>query len=132
MPVVLSVEGVEQEQYEESIRRLSGKERAESRSDRPVDGLLGGSEPRIVSADCSDQQCRLGGGASVSRPAERKFTEPVALSSTQPTDVPLPRSAARLSLDLVALRARCTGEPRASQARGQERSTGDCRSLRLF
>jgi hypothetical protein len=40
MPVVLIVEGVQQEMYEESIRRLMGKERAESPSDWPVDGLL--------------------------------------------------------------------------------------------
>ena len=40
MPVVLIVEGVEQELYEESIRRLMGKERAESPSDWPVEGLL--------------------------------------------------------------------------------------------
>ena len=40
MPVVLIVEGVQQEQYEESIRRMMGKERAESPSDWPVDGLL--------------------------------------------------------------------------------------------
>lgn len=40
MPVVLIVEGVEQEQYEESIRRLMGKDRAETPSDWPVAGLL--------------------------------------------------------------------------------------------
>lgn len=40
MPVVLIVEGAEQEKYEESIRRLMGKERAESPADWPVEGLL--------------------------------------------------------------------------------------------
>ena len=40
----------------------------------------------------------------------RKFTEPVALSSTQPTDLSLPRRALRLSFGLVALRARCDSE----------------------
>ena len=39
-------------------------------------------------------------------PADQKFAEPVALSSTQPADRPLPRRASRLSLDLIALRAR--------------------------
>jgi hypothetical protein len=42
----------------------------------------------------------------------KEFTEPVALSSTQPTDRPLPRRAVRLSFDLVALRARCTQDAR--------------------
>jgi hypothetical protein len=37
---------------------------------------------------------------------DQKFAEPVALSSTQPADRPLPRRAFRLSLNLVALRAR--------------------------
>ena len=43
---------------------------------------------------------------------EKKFTEPVALSSTRPTDRPLPRKALRLSFDLVALRARCRHDAR--------------------
>ena len=43
----------------------------------------------------------------------KKFTEPVALLSTRPTDRPLPRRAFRLSFDLLALRARCVEEPRA-------------------
>jgi len=37
----------------------------------------------------------------------KKFTEPVALSSAEPTGFPLPRTASRLGLDLLALRARC-------------------------
>jgi hypothetical protein len=43
--------------------------------------------------------------------ALKEFTEPVALSSTQPADLPLPRRAFRLSFGLVALRARCVEEP---------------------
>ena len=38
--------------------------------------------------------------------SDQRFAEPVALSSTQPVDRPLPRLALRLGLDLVALRAR--------------------------
>ena len=40
----------------------------------------------------------------------KEFTEPVALSSTQPADLPLPRRALRLSFGLVALRAPCTND----------------------
>jgi len=41
MPVVLVFEGVTQEQYEESVRKLTGgKERMESPADWPVPGLL--------------------------------------------------------------------------------------------
>ena len=35
-----------------------------------------------------------------------KFAEPVALSSPEPTDLPLARTASRLGFDLLALRAR--------------------------
>src|SRR5439155_539728 len=41
----------------------------------------------------------------------QEFAEPVALSSTQPTNVPLPRTAARLGFDLIALRARRKRKP---------------------
>ena len=41
----------------------------------------------------------------------KKFTEPVALLSTRPDDLPLPRTASGLSFDLLALRARCVDEP---------------------
>ena len=41
----------------------------------------------------------------------KRFTEPVALLSTRPSDLPLPRRAARLSFDLLALRARCEVQP---------------------
>jgi hypothetical protein len=40
VPVVLVHEGVTQEQYEESVRRLAGKEQMESPADWPVPGLL--------------------------------------------------------------------------------------------
>jgi len=40
VPVVLVHEGITQEQYDEAVRRLSGKNRAESPSDWPVEGLL--------------------------------------------------------------------------------------------
>jgi len=41
MPVVAVIEGITQEQYEESVRRVSGgKRRVESPSDWPVEGLL--------------------------------------------------------------------------------------------
>jgi hypothetical protein len=40
VPVVLVHEGITEEQYEESIRRLAGKDRMESPADWPVPGLL--------------------------------------------------------------------------------------------
>ncbi len=41
MPVVLVHEGVTQEQYEETVRKLTGgKSRVESPADWPVEGLL--------------------------------------------------------------------------------------------
>jgi hypothetical protein len=45
---------------------------------------------------------------------DQKFAEPVALSSTQPTGRPALRRAFRLSLDLIALRARRRREPKRS------------------
>ena len=52
---------------------------------------------------------------------KRKFTEPVALLSTQPVDLPLPRTASGLSFNLLALRARCDQEPTGGDALGQAR-----------
>ena len=49
----------------------------------------------------------------------RKFTEPVALSSTRHIDLPLARSACVTGFDLVALRARCTANLRGREERGQ-------------
>ena len=41
MPIVAVFQGVTQEQYEESVRRLTGgKDRLESPADWPVEGLL--------------------------------------------------------------------------------------------
>jgi hypothetical protein len=49
----------------------------------------------------------------------KKFTEPVALSSTQPADLPLPRTALTLSFNLLALRARCVDETMGRSAPSQ-------------
>src|SRR5918999_6050882 len=65
-------------------------------------------------------------------PGPKKFTEPVALSSTQPADFPLPRTALELSFDLVALRARCRGQTKGRGQAGQEPPHGDCCILRRF
>ena len=56
----------------------------------------------------------------------KKFTEPVALSSTRPVDLPLPRTASVLSFDLLALRARCKEETRDRGGRRSRGATGDC------
>lgn len=40
MPIVLVHEGITQEQYEQSVRKLTGKERMESPADWPAPGLL--------------------------------------------------------------------------------------------
>jgi hypothetical protein len=40
VPVVLVHQGITQEQYEESVRKLTGKSRMESPADWPVEGLL--------------------------------------------------------------------------------------------
>ena len=52
----------------------------------------------------------------------KKFREPVALSSTEPADFPLARTALELGFDLIALRAPCkeniTGLPGPGKARG--------------
>src|SRR5439155_9168519 len=48
----------------------------------------------------------LSTGGSYSKDGTKEFAEPVALSSSESADVPLPRIAARLGLDLFALRAR--------------------------
>ena len=54
MPIVAVFEGITQEQYEESVRRLTGKDRLESPADWPVEGLLahiagpGGNTFRVV------------------------------------------------------------------------------------
>jgi len=40
MPIVAVFEGITREQYEESVRKLTGKSRLESPADWPVEGLL--------------------------------------------------------------------------------------------
>ena len=40
MPTVVVFEGATREQYEESVRKLTGKSRLESPADWPVEGLL--------------------------------------------------------------------------------------------
>jgi hypothetical protein len=66
MPVVLVHQGptLTQERYEETVRRLTGKSRMETRSDWPVEGLLvhtaGQSESgfRVVDVWESEDACR--------------------------------------------------------------------------
>ena len=62
----------------------------------------------------------------------KKFTEPVALSSTRPSDLPLPRTAAGLSFDLLALRARCETQPMAPGRGRQGARIAKYRSLRTL
>jgi len=63
VPVVLVHEGITQEQYDEAVRRLSGKNRVESPSDWPVEGLLvhaAGQGPhgfRVVDVWESEEAC---------------------------------------------------------------------------
>ena len=52
---------------------------------------------------------------------KKEFTEPVALLSTRPVDLPLPRTASGLSFNLLALRARCVGESMVGSRAGQAR-----------
>ena len=62
--------------------------------------------------------------------AQREFTEPEALLSTRPADLPLPRRTVGLSFDLLALRARCVAETMDGSRPGQDRRESDSRSLR--
>src|SRR5207302_2474140 len=70
-----------------------------------------------------------GGCLAGLRVVQKKFVEPVALSSTSPTDVPLPRTAARRGFDLIALRARRRWESRGCVDACQE---GRAENLALF
>ena len=54
----------------------------------------------------------------------------MALSSTEPADFPLPRTALELGFDLVALRAPCRAEPSRGVPWRQDRPRGDCCKLR--
>src|SRR5688572_8092674 len=58
-------------------------------------------------------------GGTMGSPTLKEFTEPVALSSTQPADRPLPRRAFELSFDLLALRARCMRDTMGGRWVGQ-------------
>jgi hypothetical protein len=64
--------------------------------------------------------------------SDQRFTEPVALLSTQPDDLPLPRTASGLSFNLLALRARCVEEPMHLRPEGQDSPAPDYRTLRRF
>jgi hypothetical protein len=72
--------------------------------------------------------CRLSATSVAAH--KKEFTEPVALSSTQPDDLPLPRTTFGLSFDLLALRARCVEEARACRRPGQGGYTVRSRNLR--
>src|SRR5262249_26705205 len=83
------------------------------RDERPARALLVDVELDVADADAHDASL----GKKRVRPeglTQKKFTEPVALSSTQPADLPVARMALELSFDLLALRARCRGEPTGS------------------
>ena len=62
----------------------------------------------------------------------KKFSEPGALSSPDPTNFRLPPTAYRIGLDLLASRARCKREARASAGERQDRGARRVRKLRLF
>ncbi len=62
----------------------------------------------------------------------KKFSEPGALSSPDPTNFRLPPTAYRIGLDLLASRARCKREATASRRERQDRSERRGRKLRLF
>ena len=56
----------------------------------------------------------------------------MALLSTQPADLPLPRTAFGRSFNLLALRARCEQEPTHARHEGQDTLAQYCRTLRRF
>jgi hypothetical protein len=56
----------------------------------------------------------------------------VALLSTQPADLPLPRTALRRSFNLLTLRARCVEESINASREGQDGPAGGYRTLRRF
>ena len=74
-------------------------------------------------------------GAAICDPRlldHKKFSEPGALSSPDPTNFRLPPTAYRIGLDLLASRARCKGEATASSRERQGCSERRGRKLRLF
>ena len=78
------------------------------------------------------RESRSHGRGSGASQTKKKFTEPVALLSTQPADLPLPRTAGRQSFNLLALRARCEQEPTHPSREGQDGPARDYRTLRRF
>src|SRR5687768_1057271 len=60
------------------------------------------------SGPCSGR--RTGVPPADDRETRKEFREPVALSSAEPADFPLPRTALELGFDLLALRAPCRRE----------------------
>ena len=83
--------------------------------ERLVQGLPQGKSRSLhlfpfAHANLADRQRAL------ERKRDQRFAEPVALSSTGPTDVPLPRTAPRPGFDLLALRARRRWESTAPPA----------------
>jgi hypothetical protein len=69
--------------------------------------------------------------AAVAYAKSKKFTEPVALLSTQPADLPLPRTALRRSFNLLTLRARCDMVRRGSTVRVRQRACVKCLQTRI-
>jgi hypothetical protein len=91
-----------------SLGRLPGSVRRYLQRALPADAAVP-SQVRITHGGAT---CGRGRAAAdepkLEFDSDQGFAEPVALSSTQPADRALPRRALRLSLNLVALRARRT------------------------
>src|SRR3954463_15382732 len=73
---------------------------------------------------------RVGEPDEALRGGDQKFPEPVALSSSEPGDFPLPRTVSRLGLDLLALRARCKGDSTTGRDAAQAYRGSGSRYLR--
>jgi hypothetical protein len=63
---------------------------------------------------------------------QKKFTEPVALSSPEPIGFPLPRTAPGLGFDLLALRSRCKQHTTGDGKPDQDPARQDCRKMRTL
>ena len=100
------------------------------------------ASPSIGIASRSDELNPVGGHGTgsctrASRPplldlassSRERSHEPVALSSTRPPDLPLPRRGLEVGFDLLALRARCEGRLMTEVSRSIRNGT-DCRTLR--
>jgi hypothetical protein len=70
--------------------------------------------------------------SSRGRKRAKKFTEPVAFSSTTPTNLRLPPTALGDSFGLLTLRARCTWNVSAGRRSRQAPGRQECRTLRRF